>query len=53
MYLEDGMVDTEQVKQTVALIRAHQPLPATSRVPAPEELLYLEPLRRLSTPAGR
>jgi len=53
MYLGGGLVTAEQVKQTMALIRAHQPLPATSRVPSPEELLHLEPLRRLSAPAAR
>ncbi len=53
MYLAGGLVSVEQVKQTMALIRAHQPLPATSRVPSPEELLHLEPLRRLSAPAAR
>jgi len=53
MYLEGGLVSVEEVKQTLALIRAHQPLPATSRAPAPEDLLHLEPLRRLSTPAAR
>ena len=53
MYLPGGLVTTEQVKQTFALIRGHQPLPATSRMPSPEELLHIEPLRRLSTPAAR
>jgi NitT/TauT family transport system substrate-binding protein len=53
IFLEGGLVTAEQVKQTMALIRAHQPLPATSRVPSPEELLHLEPLRRLSAPAAR
>ena len=53
IYLDGGLVTAEQVKQTMALIRAHQPLPATSRVPSPEELLHLEPLRRLSAPAAR
>jgi hypothetical protein len=53
MYLPGGLVSAEQVKQTMALIRAHQPLPATSRVPTPEELLHLEPLRGLSAPAAR
>ena len=53
IYLVGGLVTAEQVKQTMALIRAHQPLPATSRVPSPEELLHLEPLRRLSAPAAR
>lgn len=53
MYLAGGLVSVEQVKQTIALIRAHQPLPATSRVPSPDELLHVAPLRRLSTPAAR
>ena len=53
IFLEGGLVTAEQVKQTMALIRAHQPLPATSRVPSPEDLLHLEPLRRLSAPAAR
>ena len=53
IFLDGGLVTAEQVKQTMALIRAHQPLPATSRVPSPEDLLHLEPLRRLSAPAAR
>ncbi len=54
IYLPDGLVSADQVRETLALIRAHRPLPVTSRVPAPEDLLHLEPLRRaLSTPAGR
>jgi NitT/TauT family transport system substrate-binding protein len=54
IYLPDGLVTADQLRETLALIRAHQPLPATSRVPAPEELLHMEPLRRgLSAPAGR
>ena len=46
-------VDAEQVKQTITLIRGHQPLPATSRVPSPDQLLHVEPLRRLTTPTAR
>lgn len=53
MYLDGGLVSAEQVKQTLALIRSHQPLPATSRVPGPDDLLHVEPLRRLSAPAAR
>ncbi|HTO14067.1 MAG TPA: ABC transporter substrate-binding protein [Candidatus Binatia bacterium] len=53
MYLPGGLVSAEQVKQTFLIIRAHQPLPATSRVPSPEELLHVEPLQRLSAPAVR
>jgi NitT/TauT family transport system substrate-binding protein len=54
IYLPDGLVTAEQLRETQALIRAHQPLPVTSRVPPPEEMLHIEPLRRLlSAPAGR
>jgi NitT/TauT family transport system substrate-binding protein len=54
IYLPHGLVTAEQIRETLALIRAHQPLPVASRVPSPEELLHIEPLRRvLSAPAGR
>lgn len=54
IYLADGLVTADQLRETLALIRAHHPLPAASRVPSPEELLHIEPLRRvLSAPAGR
>ena len=53
MYLTGGLVSAEQVKQTLALIRSHQPLPATSRLPSADELLHVEPLRGLSAPAAR
>lgn len=46
MYLPDGRVSAEQLQQTIALIRAHLPLPATPRLPRPEEMLHTEPLRR-------
>jgi NitT/TauT family transport system substrate-binding protein len=47
IYLPDGLVTADQLRETLTLIRAHQPLPITSRVPPPEELLHVEPLRRL------
>jgi NitT/TauT family transport system substrate-binding protein len=54
IYLPDGLVTADQIRETIALIKAYQPLPVTSRVPAPEEMLHVEPLRRaLSAPAGR
>ena len=54
VYLADGLITADQLRDTLALIRAHQPLPVTSRVPSPEEMLHIEPLRRvLSPPAGR
>jgi len=49
-YLANGLVSPEQMQETLALIRAHQPLPATARLARPEDLLHMEPLRRaLST----
>jgi NitT/TauT family transport system substrate-binding protein len=54
IYLADGLVTADQLRDTLALIRAHQPLPVTSRVPSPEEMLHVDPLRRLlNSPAGR
>jgi NitT/TauT family transport system substrate-binding protein len=52
IYLPDGRVTAEQLRHTVELIRAHQPLPATLKLPPPEDILYLEPLRR-AAPATR
>jgi NitT/TauT family transport system substrate-binding protein len=53
IYLADGMVTADQIRDTLALLRAHQPLPVTSRVPPPEEMMHVEPLRRvLTAPAG-
>jgi len=54
IYLAGGLVTADQLRETIALIRAHQPLPVTARVPTPEEMLHVEPLRRvLSPPAAR
>jgi NitT/TauT family transport system substrate-binding protein len=52
VYLRDGLVTAEQVEDTLALVRAHLPLPAAYRVPRPEELLHLEALRRALSGAG-
>lgn len=45
-YLPEGLVTADQVEQTVAIIRAHMPLPASLRIPRPEEMLHLEPLQK-------
>jgi NitT/TauT family transport system substrate-binding protein len=52
LYLPDGVVTLEQVRQTLTLIRAHVPLPVTARVPKPEELLYTPSRRALTPPAA-
>jgi hypothetical protein len=45
-------VTAGQLQETIALSRAHQPLPVTARVPKPEQMLLMEPLRRAAeTPA--
>jgi NitT/TauT family transport system substrate-binding protein len=54
IYLPDGLVTADQIRDTLALLRAHQLLPVTSRVPPPEEMMHVEPLRRVLTqPAAR
>jgi NitT/TauT family transport system substrate-binding protein len=55
VYLPEGMVTAEQLRESIAVVRAHQPLPGTARVPSPAELMHVEPLRRAltTTPAGR
>jgi hypothetical protein len=48
-YLVNGLVSVEQLQETLSLIRAHQP--AATRVPRPEDMLYMDPARRaVSTP---
>jgi ABC-type nitrate/sulfonate/bicarbonate transport system substrate-binding protein len=49
VYLKDGLVTAEQLQETLALIRAHQPLPASARLPRPEEMLYTAPVKRALT----
>lgn len=49
-YLVEGRVTPDQLRRTIELIRAHHPLPATLKLPRPEEMLRLEPLRRALTP---
>jgi NitT/TauT family transport system substrate-binding protein len=52
--LADGLVGAEEVQQTLAVVRAHTPLPATLHISRPEEMLHTEPLRRaLTAPAAR
>lgn len=46
IYLRDGLVSTEAVRHTAEIVRAHLPLPRTLKLPRPDEMLRLEPLRR-------
>jgi len=43
LYLPDGVVSADQVQQTIAIIRAHTPLPQSVRIPRPEEMLQIKP----------
>lgn len=52
-YLTNGLVSAEQLQETLSLIRAHRPMPATARLPRPEDMLHLAPLRRALTVAPR
>lgn len=47
LYLPDGVVSPEQLRETIALIRAHLPLPASLRLPRPEDMLHTEPLKKV------
>ena len=39
LYLPDGHVTVEQLAQTIAIIRAHTPLPQSVKIPKPEDML--------------
>ena len=52
LYLADGAVTVDQVRDTLSLIRAHVPLPASARVPTPEELLNPSARRGVKPPAA-
>lgn len=47
LYLPDGWVEAEHLRDSIALIRAHQPLPATLRIPRTEDMLHTAPLRQV------
>jgi NitT/TauT family transport system substrate-binding protein len=49
IYLPEGSVSPAQLRRTIELIVAHLPLPASLTLPRPEDMLYLEPLRRALT----
>jgi ABC-type nitrate/sulfonate/bicarbonate transport system substrate-binding protein len=42
LFLSDGAVSVEQVQQSIAIIRAHTPLPQSVKIPRPEELLQIK-----------
>jgi ABC-type nitrate/sulfonate/bicarbonate transport system substrate-binding protein len=47
LYLADGQVSADQLQQTIAIIRAHTPLPQSVKIPKPEDmLLQIKPSAR-------
>ena len=47
LYLPDGVVTAEQLQQTIAIIRAHTPLPQSVKIPRPDDmLLQIKPSAR-------
>jgi ABC-type nitrate/sulfonate/bicarbonate transport system substrate-binding protein len=42
LFLSDGAVSVDQVQQSIAIIRAHTPLPQAVKIPRPEELLQIK-----------
>lgn len=50
MYLPNGLVAPDAVSNTIEMIRAHLPLPQSLRVPAAQEILFLDPARRAVKP---
>jgi NitT/TauT family transport system substrate-binding protein len=54
IHLPGGRVTADQLRHTIGLIQAHQPLPARIKLPRPEDMLHLEPLRHvLTSPRSR
>jgi ABC-type nitrate/sulfonate/bicarbonate transport system substrate-binding protein len=39
LYLPDGLVTASQIQQTIAIVRAHTPLPQSVKIPRPEDML--------------
>lgn len=46
LYLADGRVGRDELRDSIDLIQAHMPLPATVKVPRPGDMLHMVPLRR-------
>ena len=53
LYLPQGRVTADQLRETIALIQATAPLPARLKLPRPEEMLHLEPLRKALAASSR
>jgi hypothetical protein len=53
LYLPQGRVTTDQLRETIALIQAHAPLPGRLKLPRPDDMLHLEPLRKAVAGSSR
>jgi NitT/TauT family transport system substrate-binding protein len=51
LYLGQGAVTAEQVRETLTLVRAHLNMPVTARIPAPDELVH-RPRQAVRPPAA-
>jgi len=46
LYLRDGAVTVSQLRESIAIVRAHMPFSPALRIPRPEDLLYAPALKR-------
>jgi NitT/TauT family transport system substrate-binding protein len=46
LYLSDGWVTADQLRESIAIIRAHLGLPPTLKLPRPDDMLHTGPLKR-------
>jgi NitT/TauT family transport system substrate-binding protein len=57
LYLRDGAVTVSQVRESIAIVRAHMPFSPALRIPRPEELIYAPALNRATdrqrSPGGK
>jgi hypothetical protein len=46
VWLPGGLVEPDQVRRTIGLVRDRLPLPPTLALPAPAKMLHMEPVKR-------
>jgi hypothetical protein len=46
LYLPDGVVTLPQVRESIAIVRAHMPFSPALRIPRPEDLVYAPAVKR-------
>lgn len=52
LYLPEGAVTVSQVRESIAIVRAHMPFSPGLRIPRPEELVYVPAVKR-GDPGGK